>query len=407
MPNSDDTHYLRDGEVILHKRENSNRWQVRFKLPSGDWQRSSTKKANLRDAKEAACELYDNARFLNKNGMPPISKRFRDVARLTIKDMENAIAAGKSRTTYRDYIQAIEKYLIPFFGSHHVDKISTNHMQQFDTWRIEKLGHTPAKSTINNHSGALNRVFKTAIYKNWMVETQIPAIPNNGKKANRRPAFTEEEWSKIPTLLAAWANAARLERSRLVREVLLYYTIILVFTGIRPGTEADNLKWNQIKWHTDPKTGKRCLALHLNGKVGSRIAIGGARCVLALHRIKNRFPDLADCRLNKILTKGVDEYVFRMRNGKRSKNLYKVWNEFLVEHNLLRDIHGEKRTLYSLRHTYATVRLLHNRVTVHELAIQMGTSVAMIEQHYSHVTPLLQAGIFAGDTLPEKYQQLI
>ena len=40
---------------------------------------------------------------------------------------------------------------------------------------------------------------------------------------------------------------------------------------------------------------------------------------------------------------------------------------------------------YSLRHTYATLALTYDRVPIHTLAKQMGTSVQMIERHYSHL----------------------
>ncbi len=43
---------------------------------------------------------------------------------------------------------------------------------------------------------------------------------------------------------------------------------------------------------------------------------------------------------------------------------------------------------YSLRHTYATFALLYGRVSVYTLAVNMGTSVDMIEKHYGHVKPL-------------------
>ena len=43
---------------------------------------------------------------------------------------------------------------------------------------------------------------------------------------------------------------------------------------------------------------------------------------------------------------------------------------------------GEYRTIYSLRHTYATQRI--NEVSVYQLSVNMGTSVKMIEEFYSH-----------------------
>jgi len=58
---------------------------------------------------------------------------------------------------------------------------------------------------------------------------------------------------------------------------------------------------------------------------------------------------------------------------------------------LLKDIYGRKRTLYSLRHTYATLALLNGEVDIHTLARQMGNSAAMIERHYSKLTATMAA----------------
>ena len=58
---------------------------------------------------------------------------------------------------------------------------------------------------------------------------------------------------------------------------------------------------------------------------------------------------------------------------------------------LLCDEDGQRRTLYSLRHTYATDRLLHAELDPLTLAGNMGTSVAQIERHYSHVTNVQNA----------------
>ena len=52
---------------------------------------------------------------------------------------------------------------------------------------------------------------------------------------------------------------------------------------------------------------------------------------------------------------------------------------------LLYDRDGDKRSLYSLRHTYATLRLEKGDVSVYDLAMNMGCKVAQIENHYSHL----------------------
>jgi hypothetical protein len=61
----------------------------------------------------------------------------------------------------------------------------------------------------------------------------------------------------------------------------------------------------------------------------------------------------------------------------------------LESHNLLIDpVTSQARPLYSLRHTYATIRLLHDKITPQIIVKQMGTSLAMLERHYDHINTL-------------------
>ena len=55
---------------------------------------------------------------------------------------------------------------------------------------------------------------------------------------------------------------------------------------------------------------------------------------------------------------------------------------------------GTNRTLYSLRHTYASNELL-NGTEIHTLVRQIGTSVAMLERHYSKLTETMAAANLA------------
>jgi integrase len=91
------------------------------------------------------------------------------------------------------------------------------------------------------------------------------------------------------------------------------------------------------------------------------------------------------------LAQKLDVHVFRLRNGKQSKGLHRSFEQFLKDLGILKDKFGDNRTLYSLRHTYATLELLENKTDIHTLAKQMGNSAAMIEKHYSKLTPTMAA----------------
>jgi len=56
---------------------------------------------------------------------------------------------------------------------------------------------------------------------------------------------------------------------------------------------------------------------------------------------------------------------------------------------------GRGKSLYSLRHTYATFALRDGR-DIHKLVLQMGTSVKMLEQFYSKLSPRMNAAEHAG-----------
>jgi integrase len=71
----------------------------------------------------------------------------------------------------------------------------------------------------------------------------------------------------------------------------------------------------------------------------------------------------------------------------------------MLDTGLLKNEDGQNRTLYSLRHTYATFELLRGGTDMHTLSKQMGTSVKMIEQHYGHLKPAQKADVIAGKSV--------
>ena len=121
-------HLLRDGEVVLYRRQRSRVWQCRYKLSTGAWQRQSTRKTALEQAVRVACDLYDEARFRQRLGLAAVAaKTFADIAAITVVELRNDLAAGTGKKIYVDYIQVIEKYFLPFFGDRHLHTNQQTH----------------------------------------------------------------------------------------------------------------------------------------------------------------------------------------------------------------------------------------------------------------------------------------
>jgi len=86
--------------------------------------------------------------------------------------------------------------------------------------------------------------------------------------------------------------------------------------------------------------------------------------------------------------------VFRFTDGRAPFEMNKLFKRLLTEMNLVKGQADKDRTLYSLRHTYATNELLSG-TDIHTLARQMGTSVLMLERHYSKLTATMAAAELA------------
>jgi integrase len=399
------THTLLDRELIVYRRERSNIWQCRFKV-DGIWQRASTKERDIKKAKSKANELRIEAEIRKRSNLPVITRKFRDVAKLAVERMEHEARGGKGKVSYADYIRVIEEYLIPALGKRSITNIDYTALDELDAKRIEQMGKAPSQSTMLTHNAALNRVFDEAVIRNFLADANRPKLEAKGKASDRRPAFDMAEIRALVGSFDEWIERARNAKSKEMRTLLRDYVDVLLDTGARPGDELLNLKWRQIKFVMKPtitptnevdEEGEkitlsnlnRSLELTISGKTGTRTIVAMLRTVKAFERIAKRNFDIDDSVVEpfaKLIVPKNNDYVFRTRDKEKPTSFQKMFESFLDEHNLLYDTKTEqKRVFYSLRHTYATLALTHDKVPIHTLAKQMGTSVLMIERHYSHL----------------------
>ena len=387
--------HARGGEVVLYKRGDSARWQARYKLKDLKWHRTATKHVNLQYAAETACEAYDRARFLFAENIPVSSKRFDVAANIAIEELERQIAAKLGKAVYNDYITSIRKYLIPFFGRYNINSIGYEEMQAFGTWRVKQMKRVPAASTITTHISAMNRVFDVAIERGWVVRAQIPKMKNTGAKGSPREAFSQSEYNSLASFMVNWSEQGHTEKTRQMRALLRDYVLVLKNTGMRHGTEALGLRWRDIAFIK--RGAEQYLQLTVTGKTGKRTLIAAHHTEEYLRRLQLRQPELVKFTFEELLGKRVNQPVFKLSTGETTKNLAGTFRVLMRDSGLDNDRDTKhKRTLYSLRHTYAHFALMKDKMSVYTLAEQMGTSVKMIEQHYGHITPALKAQEIAG-----------
>lgn len=167
------------------------------------------------------------------------------------------------------------------------------------------------------------------------------------------------------------------------------YVEILLYTGIRHGTEALNIRWKDIQWYT--QNDGDFLRIWVNGKTGGRWIIAKHQAVDTLKRLHQRIQSLQHFTFEDLLTANVKDLIFTTDDGYQPRRLDGTFKKLLRDMDMIYAESGQHRTLYSLRHTYATFELLSGRVDIHTLAKQMGNSAAMIEKHYSKLTATMAA----------------
>ena len=393
---SNETVVVKPELIRLVRRGDSKKWQAHYKLDAlKTWFRRSTNTADVKEATRIAERLWMKATFDQEDGRPVISRRFKPVAEVVLRRLDAEILAATAKPSARDYVSAIRLYLIPFYGNYNIDGIKPAVISEFHVWRRERVGRELSGSAQNNHNAALNLIFDEAIERGYLTEYARPATKNTGADSDRRAEFSHEELEAMMVHAPKFIADGRTARTKMIRELLAIYVPFMAATGMRAGTEAEFLEWRHID--VEVRDGQPVLHFRLQrGKLGARNFVAHNSCWLLLERLRQLSPGLVSMTLDEVLKKRLPHRLFRLSDGSVPDNWNKPFRQWLEGASLLNcPVTGKERSLYSLRHYYATQRLLEG-IPIHDLSQQMGTSVLMITKHYSHLTSLMKAKQFAG-----------
>ena len=369
----------RDGHIVLYTRPNikNPKWQCRISVPNAPgYLRRSTGFADEFEARRFAEELYDELRAEVRRGGTLRRSTFESAFAQFEPRYRNEAA---SERRYNEIIETIERYGLPFFRGKTLDSINNALMQEFIEWRQKnKKRVSPSKATINKDLGCLKAFFGWA-YRNAFLSRPIE-FDKPKTKQKRRTHFDARDWAKLIRFLREWLKEAGTGKGGgKVRErvLLTNYILILANTGIRVG-EARKLRWRDIAFDKDG-AGSPIVVVNVKGKTGEREVIARNFAV------KDYFDRIQSSRENEVgRTVKPDEFVFCSRQGKPIGSFKKGFQNLVAKAGVEYDSYGERRTIYSLRHTYATFRLREGTHHFH-LAQNMGTSVKMLEEFYGHV----------------------
>ena len=131
---------------------------------------------------------------------------------------------------------------------------------------------------------------------------------------------------------------------------------------MRHGTESKGIQWRHCEWHE--ALGVRYMRIYVSGKTGPRYLIGKHELAAVLQRRHQAQVVLKDCEFDSILGRE-SHNIFQMQKDLPIRFFNDKFVELLKFAKLTEDGAGQSRTLYSLRHTYATQVLFRALIYTH------------------------------------------
>lgn len=279
----------------------------------------------------------------------------------------------------------VNKQVLPFFKSTPVEDIDYAHIAKF-LQHLSRLGYRPM--TIKQYLSSLRRLLSCANDHGWI--ERMPKFPALKAKSTARGGFSVAEYG---TLLRA-AKLLRRDQSE---------PVVLTHRSTRGGiyTDTEGLPW-EFAWligfmansfvrpvdikliqhsHIQIVRGEQCyLRLMLPETKRHKTQVITLPAALHIYeRIKEHFSA-------KGLAKP-DDYLFLPHITDRSAAMWlmeKYFGRLLDVTGLRFGTQGQRRTMYSLRHSAITFRLLYGRgIDLLTLARNARTSLEMVDKFYA------------------------
>ena len=396
-------HTMFDGRLQIYRRSDGGPWQAAARVGKRRF-RQSLKEESLERAKDLAEEWYLGLRGKLRAGqIAPDERTFGSAADSYLREVRVLAATTRSRL----YVESIElrlnKHVLPFFGNKPLSAVNRGLVQSYRVKRAEETivrttikgvdgapdvpGKPPARSTMLQEIVIIRQVLKHAEGNGWIKFVPSLSTPymTQGKRG-RRAWFDHDEYAKLRAATRNRITKGKRRGWKNEYEDLHDFVVFMANTGLRPD-EAWNLEFRDAKIEDDYGTKETILVIDVRGKTGTGYCKSMPQAVYHLEQVRKR-------RREKLAEEGKSEKeIDALLPTTRVFPAFRrdLFNKILAEEGLKFDRDGQRRTAYSLRHTYISMRLLEG-ANIYQVANNCRTSVEMIQEFYAnHIKDRLDA----------------
>ena len=427
-------HDIYGSKVAIYKRADvsSDNWWYRLKLDGvRGYIRHSCKTGNAALAMRKATEDYENYKLRKQNNLSLENYKVAEY-------FEKWIASSTKTDTRRKWIRGVfDRYINEYMGDKLLTELTHEFVKgywkfrlgywhkeenkqriEFNDRRLDDAANTKlhkrirakslssrniainaSRNTLRAEGSIINEMLRDARDDGHLVRTLKISIKDASTNKDfvaegegRRATFTNEEMRYIRTNLLNYKNnkgkykAIKLNKTHIQQRHMLYVFVMLAGScGARVG-ELKQLRWKDIAIKDDDNLKRLEVRIR-----ASTSKIRRERYVVAhsdsIIGIMNEWRTNSEFSADDDLIFYSAHYASKVQ---QQVDLSLAFKKFLKtieyedrEDGLYKTDEGKARTLYSLRHYYATQRL-DNGVSVYLVATNMGTSVNQIHKHYGH-----------------------
>lgn len=364
-------HKILGGKVTVFQRTEGGIWQVETFLDGGK-RRASTGEDSLSRAKDFAEDWYLTLKGKKLAGEKLGEHTFKEAAVLYENDMA-MLTHSRSEAYLVGAKARVKNHLVPFFGGLGLSQVTSAKIHEYRLRRQTPVdGKSIAHNTMHQEIVALRQILKRAVREGWLSHVPDMSAPYRANvKISHRAWFSADEYKQL--YQASRAEMREAEGNRWAHEAAQMhdYILLMVNTGLRPD-EMARVQYRDVEVAQDHETGETILIIQVRGKRGVGYCKSTANAVFTFERMVERNDPAPE------------DLLFPLQNLDR-------FNRILDRIELKFDREGQRRTPYSLRHTYISLRLLEG-ADIYQIAKNCRTSVEMIEKFYaSHISTSISA----------------
>ena len=363
----------------------SSYWHAQMFL-DGKIIKRTTKQRVRKDAETVAKEWWLEKQIQARQGLPtekaPLFDRF---AQLVLEENQTLIDQGsRSHHLLSNETNRYKNGIKQFFANKFINEIRYSDLTDF----VKVLSNRGlAPSSIYVHIVFIRKVFKKAVRLDYL--SHMPQFPTISIKQKPRGWFSMEEYNKLKDSAEELASPLRrvqlgINKGRFaeVDQEIRNFILFMVNTFMRPG-DVKLLRHKHIELVEKGRESyiriNTPFSKTRNDPIISMVAGAGIYTDIMEYQLQKGYGDSEDYVFFPHYTNDRDFVMAIIRNQL----------DIVMKHaNLKQAANGQRRTIYSLRHTAIMLRLIKgDQIDLLTIARNARTSVEMIDKFYaSHLT---------------------